>query len=60
MDDTERLNWMIFYGASVLHSRDGEDCWVKWPNDEDGFHETPVMTDSRKCIDKAIEMTKTF
>jgi len=24
----EDLDWLVFYGASVRHNRDGEDCWV--------------------------------
>ena len=24
----EDLDWLVFHGASVRHTRDGEDCWV--------------------------------
>jgi len=55
--DTDRLNWMIFCSASIHHSRDGDNCWVKWPDEEDDYHCTKVMSDSRECIDEAMRMS---
>lgn len=58
MTDTERLDWMIFYGAQVCTSKDGEDCWVKWytDNDEPGDAKTGIYDDARQAIDRAMEM----
>ena len=55
--DTVLLNWMIFYSASIHHSKDGENCWVKWPDEEDSYHYTKVMSDSRGCINEAMRMS---
>lgn len=57
-DDVKRLDWMIFHSAAIYHSKDGDCCWVKWPDEEDGYFETPVMGDSRECIDKAVKMSR--
>lgn len=58
MNDIKRLDWMIFHSASIHHSKDTDCCWVRWPDDKGWYKQTPVMGDSRECIDKAIKMSK--
>ena len=56
--DTERLDWMIFTGARVCCSRDGEVAWVKWDDGEEDEFETPIMNDAREAIDAAMRGEK--
>lgn len=51
--DSERLSWMIFYSAKVVHSNDSEYCCVVW-HDEDGEHRTKLYGDANEAIDAAI------
>ena len=54
MNDTEMLNWMIFNSAEVCHSRDGDDCWVSWYDDEGGHNQTKLHHNSREAIQAAM------
>lgn len=56
MDDTERLDYMIFYSAKVCHSSDADDCWVTWWDREGEYHRSGASGDARKCIDDFIRI----
>lgn len=57
--DTELLDWLIFYSGQVLHSSDGDACWVKWysadeENGDAGQCETEQFDDARNAIRAAM------
>lgn len=51
--DTEILDWMISYSATVICSRDGEDCWVEWyaSDEEEGKQTTFARYDAKDARD---------
>ena len=59
-NDTELLDWMIFYSGRVCHSNDGDMCWVMWySSDEEagnaGEMETGMFGDARNAIQAAMK-----
>ena len=59
--DTKLLNWIIFYGATIHCSRDGDNCWVHWFSEsQEEDKETPIMVDAREAIVKAMQMENDF
>jgi hypothetical protein len=36
LEDAERLNWMILKSARVVHSMDGDVCWVEYDGEPEG------------------------
>ncbi len=54
--DTEMLDWLIFHSAIVVHSNDGDWCFVKWCDSDYDDRRTEKYYDSREAIQAAMNM----
>lgn len=53
--DAERLDAMIAKSAYVAHARDGECCWLEWPDRSGDFWNTGTAKDTgREAIDAGL------
>lgn len=59
-NDTELLDWLIFYSGRVCYSNDGDTCRVMWYSSNEeagnaGEMETGMFGDARNAIEAAMK-----